>query len=91
MKSLDDPQIDAVLTDGKLWAVEVKKRNRKASIKDLQKFERKGQSITANKLWFISESGFKANAIAYAKKKGIMVSDKKGIKKLARVFGMQIY
>lgn len=91
VKSLDDPQIDAVLSDGELWAVEVKKRNRKASIKDLKKLERKGQSINANKLWFVSESGFKAKATEYARKKGILVSDKKGIKELARMFRMQIY
>lgn len=90
VKSLDDPQIDAVLSDGETWAVEVKKRNRKATIKDLKKLKKKGKSINATKLWFISESGFKPTATEYAKKNEILISDKNNIRELTRMFRMQI-
>lgn len=90
VKSMDDPQVDAVLSDGEIWAVEVKKRNRKATVKDLKKLEKKGKLINANRLWFISDSGFKHAAIKYARKNEILFSDKKSIKDLARMFRMQI-
>jgi hypothetical protein len=90
VKSLVNPQIDAVLSDDEIWAVEVKKRNRKATVKDLKKLEKKGKSINANRLWFISESGFKPKATEYARKNGILISDKNSIKELARMFRMQI-
>lgn len=90
VKSMDNPQIDAVLSDGEIWAVEVKKRNRKATVKDLRKLEKKGKLINANRLWFISENGFKHTATKYARKNEILVSDKKSIKELARMFRIQI-
>jgi len=88
VKSFDEPQIDAVLSDDEIWAVEVKKRNRKATVKDLKKLEEKGKSINATRLWFISDSGFKPATIKYARQNEILVSDKISRKKLAKMFGI---
>lgn len=89
VEALDDPQIDALLSDDEKWVIEVKKRNREATVRDLEKLQKKARLVQADKIWFISESGFRPNATSYAIKNRIMISSKDDTRRLARIFNMQ--
>ncbi|MFQ5978817.1 MAG: restriction endonuclease [Candidatus Heimdallarchaeota archaeon] len=87
---INEPEIDALLTNHETWVVEVKRRSKETSIKDLKTLEEKGIDYNAKKAWFISEEGFKENSIAYAEKKGILISTWKDLHKVAKEFNMRI-
>ncbi|MFQ6042428.1 MAG: ATP-binding protein [Candidatus Poribacteria bacterium] len=70
-------EIDALCQNEDIWFVEIKWKNRAATIKDVQKFNEKSQKvgIKSERLWFISKSGFSENATQYAKEHGILLSN----------------
>jgi len=88
-------EIDALIQNKENWVLEVKKRGKSISIKDLQKLEENAKflerekAIKIDRLWFISSS-FNEKAMDYALKQGIMVSDITNIRELSRLFNMRI-
>ena len=87
---MDDPEIECVVSNDEIWVVELKRRNRKASIKDIRNLEKKAQLVNANRLWFISESSFKKKATEYATSRNIMISDWENLKSLANIFRVRL-
>jgi AAA+ ATPase superfamily predicted ATPase len=76
-------ELDAIGEGQERWVVEVKWRNKRAGSKELEKLllhakERKARA------WFVSRSGFSADAIKYAIENGILITDKYGLEILRK-------
>ena len=69
-------QLDALAetADGRQWAVEVKWRNKRPGLKELESLNKRARSLSAQ-AWFVSRAGFSADALAYARRRKMFVSD----------------
>ena len=81
-------EIDALAEGSACWAVEVKWRGRLSGRKELEKLaasvewlNSEGQSPQA---WFISRAGFTPDALEFAQKVGILVSDGQAVENLIK-------
>jgi hypothetical protein len=70
-------EIDIIghMSDSFLWIVEVKSRNRRAGIYEINKIINNSLQFKVSQLWFVSEKGFTIEAILLAQKKNILISD----------------
>lgn len=71
-------ELDAIGEGQERWVVEVKWRNKRAGIKELEKLLRHAQERAARG-WFVSRTGFSADAVQYAVENGIFITDKDGL------------
>ena len=76
-------ELDAIGVGQDSWVVEVKWRNKRTGIKELEKLLRHAQERKA-RAWFVSRSGFSAGAIEYAIKNEILITDKYGLETLRK-------
>lgn len=81
-------EIDHVAENGEKWAVEFKWKNKTSGVPKLRKFYLNTKGL-ADKLWFISKSGFSFSATDFAKKNQIMLSDRASIEAIAERVGMR--
>jgi predicted transcriptional regulator len=84
-------EIDALAEGSACWAVEVKWRGRLSGRKELEKLAAsvnwlisEGRSPQA---WFISRAGFTPDALEFAQKVGILVSDGQAVEHLIKYLG----
>jgi hypothetical protein len=77
-------ELDAVGKGQKRWVVEVKWRNKRAGVKDLEKLLKHAQERSA-KAWFVSRNGFSADAVQYANENGLLITDKGGLETLRKL------
>ncbi len=76
-------ELDAVGEGQERWVVKVKWRNKRAGIKELEKLNIHAQERKA-RAWFVSRSGFSADAVKYAIENNIFVTDKDGLEILRK-------
>ena len=76
-------ELDAIGEGQERWVVEVKWRNKRAGIKELEKLLRHAQERAARG-WFVSRTGFSADAVLYAVENGIFITDKDGLEILRK-------
>jgi len=76
-------ELDATGEGRECWVVEVKWRNKRAGIKELEKLLQLAQKRTARG-WYISRTGFSADAIQFAIKNSIFITDKDGLDSLRK-------
>jgi len=76
-------ELDAVGEGQERWVVEVKWRNKRAGIKELEKLYIHAQDRKA-RAWFVSRSGFSADAVKYAVENDIFITDKDGLEILRK-------
>jgi AAA+ ATPase superfamily predicted ATPase len=76
-------ELDATGEGRECWVVEVKWRNKRAGIKELEKLLQHAQERTARG-WYISRTGFSADAIQYAIRNSIFITDKDGLDNLRK-------
>jgi len=81
-------EIDLLAEDGEKWAVEIKWKNKATSLQELKKFLMNAKDL-AEKLWFISKSGFTNAAIEFAKVNHILLSDQTSIEAIAKRLGVR--
>ena len=74
----------AIAPDLECWVVEVKWRNRRTGLRDLEKLNRHAKKNNARG-WFISRSGFTDEAVDYARKSGVYITDAEGLKCLRKL------
>ena len=67
-------ELDAIGEGQERWVVEVKWRNKRTGTKELEKLLTYAQERKA-RCWFVSRSGFTAEAIQLASEKGIFITD----------------
>jgi AAA+ ATPase superfamily predicted ATPase len=77
-------ELDAIGEGQERWVVEVKWRNKRAGIKELEKLLRHAQERAARG-WFVSRTGFSADAVQYAVENGIFITDKDGLEILRKL------
>jgi len=77
-------ELDAIGEGQERWVVEVKWRNKRAGIKELEKLVRHAQERAARG-WFVSRTGFSADAVQYAVENGIFITDKDGLESLRKL------
>lgn len=77
-------ELDAIGEGQERWVVEVKWRNKRAGIKELEKLLRHAQERAARG-WFVSRTGFSADAVQYAVENGIFITDKDGLESLRKL------
>jgi AAA+ ATPase superfamily predicted ATPase len=77
-------ELDAIGEGQERWVVEVKWRNKRAGIKELEKLLQHAQERTARG-WFVSRTGFSADAIQFATENGIFITDKNGLETLRKL------
>lgn len=71
-------ELDAIGEGQERWVVEVKWRNKRAGIKELEKLLRHARKQLA-RAWFISRSGFSADAVLFARENGMLITDQDGL------------
>lgn len=76
-------ELDAIGEGQERWVVEVKWRNKRAGIKELEKLVRHAQERAARG-WFVSRTGFSADAVQYAIENDIFITDKDGLEILRK-------
>jgi AAA+ ATPase superfamily predicted ATPase len=76
-------ELDAVGAGKERWVVEVKWRNKRAGIKELEKLYQNAQERNA-RAWFVSRSGFSSEAIQYALENGIFITEKEALETLSK-------
>lgn len=76
-----DALADAGRADGQKWAVEVKWRNKRVGLKELERLRGHARAHVAQ-AWFVSKSGFSADALTYARRHKMFVSDADAIEAL---------
>ncbi len=76
-------ELDAIGEGQERWVVEVKWRNKRAGSKELEKLHQNARERKA-RAWFVSRSGFSADAIQYALENGILITDKDGLEILRK-------
>lgn len=76
-------ELDAIGEGPERWVVEIKWRNKRAGIKELEKLYNHAQGQKA-RAWFVSRSGFSADAVQYASDKGMLITDKDGLELLRK-------
>jgi hypothetical protein len=77
-------ELDAIGKGRERWVVEVKWRNKRAGIKELEKLLKHAQERTARG-WFVSKTGFSTNAIQFAVENGVFITDKDGLEALRKL------
>jgi hypothetical protein len=77
-------ELDAIGEGRERWVVEVKWRNKRAGIKELEKLLQHAQERNARG-WFVSRSGFSVDAIRFAAENGIFITDKDGLETLRKL------
>jgi hypothetical protein len=79
-------QFDALgeTAQGYKWIVEVKWRNKRVGEKEVEKLSHYASDLDAQG-WLISRSGFTAEALEYAEKSRIYLSDRAGLRELKRL------
>jgi uncharacterized protein len=80
-------ELDAVTggSSGQDWVAEVKWKNKRAGIRELEKLLRHAHERNAQG-WYISKSGFTAEAEAFAVEQGLYLSDDSDIHELSLIF-----
>jgi len=63
------------------WAVEVKWRNKRVGVKELELLRQWAKELSAQ-AWFVSKSGFSTEALAYARRHRMFVSDAEAVEAL---------
>jgi len=76
-------ELDAIGEGHERWVVEVKWRNKRTGSKELEKLHKHAQEQNS-RAWFVSRSGFSADALHYAIENGILVTDKYGLEILRK-------
>lgn len=76
-------ELDAIGEGQERWVVEVKWRNKRSGSKELEKLRKHAQEQKA-RAWFVSKSGFSADAIQYAFENEILITDKFGMEILRK-------
>ena len=82
--------IDALLSNGEHWAVEIKNINKPIGPKQLKKFQKAilglelSRNIKVTYRWYISYEGFSSSGRVFASNNNILISDWEDIQKLAR-------
>jgi AAA+ ATPase superfamily predicted ATPase len=76
-------ELDAIGEGQERWVVEVKWRNKRAGIKELEKLHQRAQERVARG-WFVSRTGFSAAAVQFAVENGIFITDKDGLEILRK-------
>ena len=73
-------QLDALAetAEGDRWAAEVKWRNKRVGVKELELLRQRAKALSAQ-AWFVSKLGFSAKALTYARRHKIYVSDAEAI------------
>ena len=76
-------QLDALAetAEGDKWAAEVKWRNKRVGIKELELLRQRAKDLAAQ-AWFVSKSGFSSEALTYARRHKIFVSDAEAVEAL---------
>jgi AAA+ ATPase superfamily predicted ATPase len=76
-------QLDALaeMVEGDKWAVEVKWRNKRVGVKELELLRQRAKELSAQ-AWFVSKSGFSTQALAYARRHRMFVSDAEAVEAL---------
>ncbi len=76
-------QLDALAeaVENQKWAVEVKWRNKRVGPKELERLFQRARSLSAQ-AWCISKAGFSGEALTYARRHKIRVSDAEAIEAL---------
>jgi len=80
-------EIDAYAEGDERWVAEVKWRNKRVGVKEIQKFMKISDIFTA-KGWYISRAGFTADALQYASENGVLLTDGSGLSTLRRMIGV---
>jgi AAA+ ATPase superfamily predicted ATPase len=81
-------EIDLLAQNHATWAVEVKWRNKKADLREMKKFASNANSL-AERLWFVSKSGFTKSAVEFAGTDQILLSDRLSIEQIASRAGVR--
>jgi hypothetical protein len=76
-------ELDAIGEGLERWVVEVKWRNKRTGIKELEKLHNHALERNA-RAWFVSRSGFSSDAIQYAHENDILITDKNGLEVLRK-------
>ena len=76
-------ELDAIGEGQERWVVEVKWRSKRTGSKELEKLLKHAKERKA-RAWFVSRSGFSADAIKYAIENGILITDKYGLEILRK-------
>ena len=76
-------QLDALAetAEGDRWAAEVKWRNKRVGVKELELLRQRSKDLSAQ-AWFVSKSGFSSEALTYARRHKIFVSDAESVEAL---------
>ena len=77
-------ELDAIGEGQERWVVEVKWRNKRAGNKELEKLVVNAYERSA-KGWFVSRTGFFANAVEFAIENGVYLTDKAGLETLRKL------
>ena len=77
-------ELDAIGEGLERWVVEVKWRNKRAGIKELEKLHKHAVERNA-RAWFVSRLGFTADAVLYARENEILITDKNGLEVLRKL------
>lgn len=77
-------ELDAVGEGQERWVVEVKWRNKRVGVKELEKLQRHAQQRSARG-WLVSRAGFSADAVRYAVEHGLLITDREGLERLRRL------
>ena len=77
-------ELDAIGEGQERWVVEVKWRNKRAGVKELQKLLRHAQERSARG-WYVSRTGFTAEAIRFASENELFITDGEGLGELRRL------
>ena len=84
-------EIDALAEGSACWAVEVKWRGRLSGRKELEKLAASVNWLISEsrspQAWFISRAGFTPDALEFAQKVGILVSDGQAVEHLIKYLG----
>ncbi|NUQ38153.1 MAG: restriction endonuclease [Caldilineales bacterium] len=77
-------EIDALAENGERWAVEVKWRQKRVGLGELNQLITAAAGLQA-RAWCVSQTGFTPTALAFAAEKGILISDAPQFAALAKL------
>ncbi len=75
-------ELDALARGAETWAVEIRWQVGAASQADLERFAAKDADIPITQRWFISRGGFRPQAVVYAQRTGMYLTDGEGYRRL---------
>lgn len=82
--------LDAVgeTSDGEKWILEVKRRSKRSGRKEVERLAALAEAMGVQ-AWFVSRAGFSGEAMEYAGKRGIYLTDAQNLWELRRLLGKQ--